>query len=111
VAVRVTYIAQQCTRNMLYFGAMLLMFLSLFFLVKQNCTHIYKSYKYVTYLICFPPRTLPVLREKEDIGQANTLMNSVPLYLCTYSSYTVCKGKGKGHPITGHEGPTAGVEV
>jgi hypothetical protein len=22
-----------------------------------------------------------------------------------------CKGNGKGHPITGHEGPTGGVEV
>jgi hypothetical protein len=26
-------------------------------------------------------------------------------------STTVRKSKGKGHPITGHEGPTGGVEV
>jgi hypothetical protein len=43
---------------------------------------------------------------------------SVSLYIL-HNDYTVfCyiyvtlhKGKGKGHPITGHEGPTGGVEV
>jgi hypothetical protein len=28
-----------------------------------------------------------------------------------YDYTIIYKGKGKGHPITGHEGPTGGVEV
>jgi hypothetical protein len=29
----------------------------------------------------------------------------------TYKMSIMCSKKGKGHPITGHEGPTGGVEV
>jgi hypothetical protein len=32
------------------------------------------------------------------------------IYITAQSNTTV-KVKGKGHPITGHEGPTGGVEV
>jgi hypothetical protein len=30
---------------------------------------------------------------------------------CQVTQLTRCKQKGKGHPITGHKGPTGGVEV
>jgi hypothetical protein len=34
------------------------------------------------------------------------IMNLVDLHMSSFQ-----QGKGKGHPITGHEGPRGGVEV
>jgi hypothetical protein len=31
--------------------------------------------------------------------------------VCRMTTVTLYIGKGKGHPITGHQGPTGGVEV
>jgi hypothetical protein len=61
---------------------------------------------------------MPVYCNMTDVGQINYFIPCVcktwdPLFdfrVCNLPN-TSMHGKGKGNPITGHEGPTGGVEV